>query len=84
MTESKQKAPERAAKKADVAVASQTGGKPEEEGEVENESRLAWFMGWVIGPGLVLGTIFGGGVLVGAHFHDGWIARAIVWIFSWF
>ncbi|MCA9717697.1 MAG: hypothetical protein KC468_23695 [Myxococcales bacterium] len=91
MTESKQSAPERAAgtpaaKSKNVAVASQqrAGGEGEAEGEGENESRLGWFMGWIVGPGLVLGAIFTGGVLVGAHYHDGWIARAIMWIFGLF
>ncbi|MCY1012448.1 hypothetical protein OV079_44335 [Nannocystis pusilla] len=38
---------------------------------------MAWFIGWVGVPSLVFGGIFGGGVLVGAHYPDGWIAWAV-------
>lgn len=57
------------------------GDAPEQR---EDESRAAWMMGWVIGPGVVLGSIFGGGVLVGAHFHDSWISRLVMWTASLF
>lgn len=43
-------------------------------------SRLRWWMGWVIGPGLVAGLIVGAGAWVGAHFPELWLVRAIVWI----
>lgn len=40
-------------------------------------SRIAWFIGWVAVPGAVFGAIFGGGVLLGAHYPDGWIAWSV-------
>lgn len=55
------------------------------EGEAEEGKRrgpLAWVLGWVAVPGVVLGGIFGGGVLVGAHFHDSWVTSVFVWIFG--
>ncbi|MCA9695715.1 MAG: hypothetical protein KC636_39425 [Myxococcales bacterium] len=60
------------------ASANAPAKKPDEEAAAP-ESRLSWLMGWVIGPGLVLGLIFAGGVLVGAHYHDGWVARFVMW-----
>lgn len=47
-------------------------------------SRLSWLAGWVLVPGIIIGLIFGGGALVGAHFHDSWLARAIVWVVELF
>jgi hypothetical protein len=47
-------------------------------------SRLSWLVGWVLVPGLIIGIIFGGGALVGAHWHDSWLARAIVWVVALF
>lgn len=47
-------------------------------------SRVKWLVGWVLVPGTILGVIFGGGALVGAHLHDSWLARAIVWIVALF
>lgn len=47
-------------------------------------SRVRWLVGWVLVPGTIIGVIFGGGALVGAHFHDSWLARAIVWIVELF
>ncbi|WAS92744.1 hypothetical protein [Nannocystis punicea] len=47
------------------------------EEEEAPPSRLAWFIGWFGVPCLVFGGIFGGGVLVGAHYPDGWIAWAV-------
>jgi hypothetical protein len=54
------------------------GNQPAKREEEEAPpSRLAWFIGWVGVPSLVFGGIFGGGVLVGAHYPDGWIAWAV-------
>jgi hypothetical protein len=39
-----------------------------------------WVFGWVITPGSILGGIFLGGVLVGAHTSESWFTRAILWI----
>ena len=75
----------RVSKKVVVASQQKDGGVEKSEGESEaSESRLAWLMGWVIGPGAVLGMIFVGGVLVGAHYHEGWIARVVMWTASFF
>ena len=52
---------------------------PEEE-KGGSRSRLSWILGWVALPGAVLGGLFGGGVLVGANFHDSWFTRAFVWV----
>jgi len=54
--------------------------KSSDEGEGEGKSRASWVLGWIVLPGSVIGGIFGGGVLVGANFHDSWITRAFVWI----
>lgn len=50
--------------------------------EPEKKGWLSWALGWVALPGAVLGGLFGGGVLVGANFHESWFTRAFVWIFS--
>ena len=54
--------------------------KVDPEGEKGGRSRLSWILGWVALPGTVLGGLFGGGVLVGANFHDSWFTRAFVWV----
>jgi hypothetical protein len=41
---------------------------------------LSWLVGWLLVPGTVVGLIFGAGVLLGAHRHDGWYARVVVWV----
>ena len=46
--------------------------------------RLAWLIGWVLMPGLIIGVLFGGGMLVGAHFSESWLSRAIVWVVELF
>ncbi len=69
--------PEAAPKKG--AIAKKDGGESEEP---EKKGWLSWALGWVALPGAVLGGLFGGGVLVGANFHDSWFTRAFVWIFS--
>jgi hypothetical protein len=48
------------------------------EGETPR-SRLSWVVGWVLVPTTIVGVLFGGGVLVGAHFPDAWLSRLIVW-----
>jgi len=47
-------------------------------------SRLQWLVGWVLVPTTIVGILFGGGALVGAHFSESWLARAIVWIVELF
>ncbi len=54
------------------------------DGEDKPTSRLSWVGGWVLVPGTVIGVIFGGGALVGAHFHDSWFTRAIGWVVELF
>lgn len=44
------------------------------------QSKLSWILGWVVIPGLLFGGLFVGGVYVGANNHDGWIARAVMWL----
>lgn len=39
-----------------------------------------WALGWVVLPGSVVGVIWFGGVLIGAHFHDSWFTESIVWV----
>ncbi len=56
--------------------------KDEGDGEERKKGLLSWMLGWVALPGVVLGGIFGGGVLVGANFHESWITRMFVWIFG--
>jgi hypothetical protein len=50
----------------------------------KKEGWLGWTLGWIVAPGAVLGAIFGGGVVLGAHFPDGWFARAVVWVVGLF
>ena len=45
---------------------------------------MGWTLGWIIAPLSVLGAIFGGGVLLGAHSPDNWFARAILWMVGLF
>jgi hypothetical protein len=55
------------------------------EGEAPaKESKLGWILGWIVLPGTVVGGIFGGGVLLGAHNHDGWFASAVMWVVNLF
>ena len=48
--------------------------------EGKSPGPLRWVLGWIVLPGSVVGAIFGAGALVGAHFHDSWFTRAIVWV----
>ena len=54
------------------------------EGEETPPSRLSWVVGWVMVPSVVIGVIFGSGVLVGVHMHDSWFTRLIVWVVELF
>lgn len=47
-------------------------------------SRASWLVGWVLAPSLVIGLIFGGGVLVGVHLNDSWFTRLVVWFVELF
>jgi hypothetical protein len=47
-------------------------------------SRVGWLIGWVLVPGLIIGVLFGGGMLVGAHFPESWLSRMIVWVVELF
>ncbi len=55
----------------------------EDEAGGKKRGPVGWLLGWVALPGLVLAGIFGGGVLIGANFHQSWFTRAFVWLFSW-
>jgi len=46
----------------------------------EPVGKIAWILGWVVAPLSVLGAIYGGGVLLGAHRPDGWFARSVKWV----
>lgn len=50
----------------------------------KKEGWLGWTLGWVVAPLSVLGAIFGGGVLLGAHFPEGWFSRAVMWVVGLF
>lgn len=52
--------------------------------EEKKEGWLGWTLGWIVAPLSVLGAIFGGGVLLGAHDPDGWFARTVMWIVGLF
>lgn len=61
--------------------------KPDPKAPAEPEaprSRLSWVAGWVLVPGAIVGLLFGGGALVGAHFSESWLARLIVWVVELF
>jgi len=65
------------------SVATEPAGKS--AGEPAGKKRwLSWAVGWVLLPGTIIGVLFGGGVLVGVHFHDSWLARLIVWFVELF
>jgi hypothetical protein len=54
------------------------------EETAKKEGWFGWTLGWIVAPLTVLGAIFGGGVLLGAHFPDNWFSRSIVWIVGLF
>ncbi|MBL4684887.1 MAG: hypothetical protein JKY37_09885 [Nannocystaceae bacterium] len=62
--------------KGDSKEVSETSDRP--------KSRLAWLVGWVLVPSTLIGLVFGGGALVGAHFHTSWFTRLIVWVVALF
>lgn len=73
--------------KAKAAPASKAPSKPDAKAPAEGaapRSRLSWLVGWVLVPLVIVGTLFGGGALVGAHFPDSWFSRVIVWIVELF
>jgi hypothetical protein len=45
---------------------------------------LQWVLGWVVMPAVVIGLIFGAGVLMGVHMHDSWYTRLVVWVVELF
>ncbi len=60
------------------AVPSKVDAKAPAEGDAPR-GRLSWLVGWVLVPSSIVGVLFGGGVLVGAHFAESWLARLVVW-----
>lgn len=79
--------PKSKAAPAKAAPAKAAAPKPDPKVPAEPEaprSRLRWVVGWVLVPGAIIGVLFGSGVLLGAHFHDSWVTRAIVWIVELF
>lgn len=67
---------------AKVAATKPVPDAPAPEGEAPG--RIAWFLGWIVAPGAVVGGIFGAGVLLGAHRPEGWFARTVLWVVGWF
>lgn len=49
-------------------------------GEPTSRSWLSWVMGWLVVPTVFLASIFGGGVLYGAHFPESWWTRSVLWV----
>jgi hypothetical protein len=72
--------PKPAARPAGTAVAKREA----ESEEAPKTGPVRWILGWIVLPGTVIGAIFGGGAMVGAHFHDSWFTRAIVWVVDLF
>jgi hypothetical protein len=62
-------------KRKPAEAAAPEGGEPS-----SRRGWLSWVVGWLLVPGTVVGLIFGAGVLLGAHRHDGWYARTVVWL----
>jgi hypothetical protein len=60
-------------------LAKTEGADPGEKGGV-----LQWVLGWLIMPAVVIGLIFGGGVLMGVHMNDSWYTRLVVWVVELF
>ncbi len=46
------------------------------------EGWLRWALGWIVGPGLLIGAIIGLGAHVGANHSDGWFPRIVTWLFG--
>jgi hypothetical protein len=87
MSEPKSKAVPPKAAPAKAAPAKAAPAKADAKAPAEPDakrSRLSWVAGWVLVPGAILGVLFGGGALVGAHFSESWLARLIVWVVELF
>lgn len=56
----------------------------EAEGEQApaREGWLRWALGWVVGPGIVVGGIIGVGAHLGANHPDAWFPRLVTWLFG--
>jgi hypothetical protein len=70
-----------------AAPAKPAPAKPDTKAPADAEaprSRVGWLIGWVLVPGLIIGVLVGGGMLVGAHFSESWLARMIVWVVELF
>lgn len=53
------------------------------DGEPEKpEGRIAWILGWVVLPCSIVGALFFGGLVVGAHFSESWFTRMLVWFWD--
>lgn len=82
MAESKP-SPSVPAKRPPAAAARAGTDTPEAGGEPpKSEGRLAWLVGWVLVPSVLVGGIFLGGAVLGAHRPEGWFARSVMWIAS--
>jgi len=46
------------------------------------KSKVAWILGWVVTPGVILGGIFTSGIYVGANLEESWVTRGVVWLFG--
>jgi hypothetical protein len=87
MSEPKSKVVPPKAAPAKAAPAKAAPAKPDAKAPADPEaprSRLSWVAGWVLAPGVIIGVLFGGGALVGAHFSESWLARLIVWVVELF
>lgn len=51
-----------------------------DEGDGKKRSWKTWALGWVGIPGAIVGGLFGGGLLIGANFHDSWFTQTFVWV----
>ena len=56
----------------------------DDDGDGKKRSWKSWALGWVAIPGAIVSGVFGGGLLIGANFHDSWFTGAFVWVGSWF
>ncbi len=62
------------------AVAKSSGNAVEAAPPAAPTSRLGWILGWIVAPAALIGAIYGGGVILGAHHPDGWFARSVMWV----
>lgn len=56
--------------------AAAAGKEPAEE---PKKGMLGWVLGWVVVPGLVLGSLVAFGAHLGANEPDAWYTRAVLW-----